>query len=188
MESPETDASMAWPMVLQAVVADVQLLPSKPFTPSTYQVVATAAGANAAAMAVRSKALSSSYFMISSIWLDPGKIHRRRAILVVHNYVGQSPRGARRFIARSRTNFLGITADEFPGVTAYDSRERRAVRQFGRCENQAEFPHIVVPHGALRCCEEQVPRLVEFVNVGYTGAIGIHRIRSRSGRLSDGAI
>src|SRR5215469_4563927 len=64
MESPETAASMAWAMVLQAVVGDVQLLPSKPLTPSTYQVVATAAGANAAAIAVRSKALSSLYFMI----------------------------------------------------------------------------------------------------------------------------
>src|SRR5215472_7662865 len=70
MESPETAASMAWAMVLQAVVADVQLLPSLPLTPSTYQVVATAAGANAAAKAMRSKALSSLYCMISSIWFD----------------------------------------------------------------------------------------------------------------------
>ena len=81
----------------------------------------------------------------------------------MRDYVGQSPRGARWFIARSR--------DQLPGVTADDGRERCAVRQFGRREDQAEFPHIVVPDSALRCCEEQVPRQVEFINVGYTGAV-----------------
>src|SRR5215471_8357024 len=86
------------------------------------------------------------------------------------------------------TSFLGVTADKLPGGPAYDSRERCAVGQFGRCEDQTEFPHIVVPDGVLRCGEKQVPRLVELANVGYTCAVGIHRIRSRSCRLSDGAI
>src|SRR5215469_7211207 len=39
MESPEVASEMACPMVLQAVWADVQLLLSFPFTPSTNHVV-----------------------------------------------------------------------------------------------------------------------------------------------------
>jgi len=39
MESPEVANEMAWPMVLQAVFADVQSLTSLPLTPSTYHVV-----------------------------------------------------------------------------------------------------------------------------------------------------
>src|ERR1700674_1608561 len=68
MESPEAARVMAWPMVLQAVVGDRQLLLSLPSAPLTYHVVlATAVGATA-----RNRAMSCSgvvitlYFMILS--------------------------------------------------------------------------------------------------------------------------
>src|SRR5215471_2923328 len=57
MESPDEAVEMAWPMVLQAVVADVHSLLSLPLTPFTYHVVADAIGARARSNAVPSSLL-----------------------------------------------------------------------------------------------------------------------------------
>ena len=59
---------MAWPMVLQAVVGDLQLLLLLPLTPLTYHVVlAKAVGATVKNSADTSKALNMSLcFMFSS--------------------------------------------------------------------------------------------------------------------------
>ena len=48
IESPEAARKMACPMVLQAVVDDLQLLLSLPVTPFTYQVVLARAVGTAA--------------------------------------------------------------------------------------------------------------------------------------------
>jgi hypothetical protein len=58
MASPDAASEIAWPMVLQAVVEDVQLLLSLPLTPLTYHVVAmalevTARNTNASERVVR---------------------------------------------------------------------------------------------------------------------------------------
>src|SRR5215469_613238 len=47
MVSPDAASEIACPMVAQAVAGVLQLLPSSPFTPSTYQVLARAAKGNA---------------------------------------------------------------------------------------------------------------------------------------------
>jgi len=62
MESPETASEMACPMVLQAVVGDLQLLLLLPLTPFTYHVVADAIGTHRA----NSNAVVSLCFMIVS--------------------------------------------------------------------------------------------------------------------------
>src|SRR5579864_7096876 len=85
-----------------------------------------------------------------------------------------------RFIARSR--------DQLSAVPDYDSREGCAVGQYDRCEDEAGLPHIVVPYGVDRCCEDKVSRLVELAKAGCTCAVGIHRIRSRKHRLGEAAI
>src|SRR5215470_1698152 len=62
MESPEAASEMAWPMVMQAVRVDKQLLLLFPLTPFTYHVVADAIGTHRA----NSNAVVSLCFMIVS--------------------------------------------------------------------------------------------------------------------------
>jgi hypothetical protein len=62
IESPETASEMAWPMALQAVAGDKQLLLLLPLTPFTYQVVADAIGTHRA----KSHVVVSLCFMITS--------------------------------------------------------------------------------------------------------------------------
>ena len=65
MESPDTASEMACPMVLQAVVVDVQVLLSLPLTPLTYHVLAEAAEVRATTTAAKRK-LVTLFFMIFS--------------------------------------------------------------------------------------------------------------------------
>src|SRR5579862_541371 len=75
MASPDEASEMACPMVLQAVVSVRQLLPSLPFTPSTYHVVwARAFGARA-----RNKATSRNAVIFDAI--------------LVRDLIGLSPLG-----------------------------------------------------------------------------------------------
>src|ERR1017187_8423815 len=68
-ESPDAASEMACPIVLQAVVADMQLLLSLPFTPSTYHVVlARAVGTRARNKASSERLRNASlFFMIFSL-------------------------------------------------------------------------------------------------------------------------
>src|SRR5215469_2926674 len=67
--SPDDTSEIACPMVLQAVVGEVQLLLLSPFTPSTYHVVlAMAVEAEAKSTGMSSKRLMPSlHFMMSSV-------------------------------------------------------------------------------------------------------------------------
>src|SRR5215472_7930339 len=68
MESPEAARAMAWPMVLQAVREDLQLLESLPCTPSTYHVLAVRAEGDTAKSSAKSGRLPivSLRFIVSS--------------------------------------------------------------------------------------------------------------------------
>jgi hypothetical protein len=73
MESPEAASEMACPIVLQAVVSDLQGLLSLPLTPLTYHVVlAKATGARAENSANTSKALNVSLSFIIFLPLGTG--------------------------------------------------------------------------------------------------------------------
>jgi hypothetical protein len=74
IESPEEASEIACPMVLHAVVADMQLLLSLPLTPLTYHVLAEAGEL------IRHKAMSSNVvvkavcFTIVSPWSRPASL------------------------------------------------------------------------------------------------------------------
>src|SRR5215469_165440 len=95
MESPEAASEMACPMVLQAVVGDLQLLLSLPVVPLTYQVVL----AKAAGVITTNKATSISFKLLSLktclrfvVRLRDLSLARSRRLAFVYSYTRKSGR------------------------------------------------------------------------------------------------
>jgi len=84
IESPEAARAMAWPMLLQAVREDLQLLLSLPLAPFTYHVVlAKADGDNA-----KSSAKTSVLLIVSFRFITVSPLGSRAGVRGEHDCAG----------------------------------------------------------------------------------------------------
>ena len=78
MEFPEVARAMAWPMLLQAVREDLQLLLSLPLAPFTYHVVLAKADGDTA----KNSTMNSPLFVISLGFITGGRMRRQWVLSV----------------------------------------------------------------------------------------------------------
>src|SRR3974390_2446129 len=147
MESPADAREIACPIVLQAVVADKQLLLSFPLAPFTYHVVlAKATGARTTHKAESNKLLSSRFILFPFLLFSADRIG------ACHRRASARSRSRLRCLRCSRRRIPSLVAPTgihllLPGLEVYDIQKDSAIRCRNGGKNTTHLLHVIVVRG-----------------------------------------